>query len=196
MPAKPRIFRSFRFFALYKETKQTKQSSTSSTVSLSQFPETLQALAEFPATRLADDNIVLNMIRQVLINTPDASDAEIAEFVHHKGREIRNPKTSFMACLSAVVVGAMQGHRMALYRQQKQKEQEAEQQRKLEETIQCAGFLVAKLEQHLAGQRISASSQKEAIGFLQFHLQQLPATLQQRIRNTLQRLDEQSPRGS
>ena len=139
------------------------------------------------------------MIQQVLINTPDASDDEIADFVHHKGREIRNPKTSFMACLSAVVVGAMQGHRMALYRQQKQKEQEqreAEQQRKLEETIQCAGFLVAKLEQHLAGQTISASSQKEAIGFLQFHLEKLPATLQQRIRNTLQGLAEQSPRGS
>jgi hypothetical protein len=33
-----------------KENKQAKQSSTSSTVSLSQFPETLQALAEFPAT--------------------------------------------------------------------------------------------------------------------------------------------------
>ena len=114
------------------------------------------------------------MIHQVLINTPDASDAEIAEFVHHKGREIKNPKTSFMACLSAIVVGAMQGHRMALYRQQRQKEQEqreAEQRRKLEETVQCAEFLVAKLEQHLAGQTISASSQKEAIGFLQFHLQ-------------------------
>ena len=135
------------------------------------------------------------MIRQVLINTPDASDAEIAEFVHHKGREIKNPKTSFMACLSAVVVGAMQGHRMALYRQQRQKEQqqrEAEQRRKLEETVQCAEFLVTKLEQHLAGQRISASSQKEAMGFLQFHLSRLPATLQQRIRNTLQGLDEQS----
>jgi hypothetical protein len=124
MPGKPRIFSSFRFFALYKETKQTKQSSTSSTVSLSQFPETFQALAEFPATRLADDAVVSNMIRQVLINTPDASDGEIADFVYHKGREIKNPKTSFTACLSAMVVGAMQGHRMALYRQQKQKEQE------------------------------------------------------------------------
>jgi hypothetical protein len=46
------------------------------------------------------------MIQQVLINTPDVSDDEIADFVYHKGREIRNPKTSFMACLSAVVVGA------------------------------------------------------------------------------------------
>jgi hypothetical protein len=96
------------------------------------------------------------MIRQVLINTPDASDAEIAEFVHHKGREIKTPRASFMACLSAVVVGAMQGHRIALYRQQRQKQQEqreAEQRRKLEETVECAELLVAKLEQHLAGQR-------------------------------------------
>jgi predicted dithiol-disulfide oxidoreductase (DUF899 family) len=33
---------------------------------------------------------------------------------NHKGREIKSPKTSFMVCLSAVVVGAMQGYRMAL----------------------------------------------------------------------------------
>jgi hypothetical protein len=85
------------------------------------------------------------------------------------------------------------------HRQQRQKEQEqreAEQRRKLEETVQCAEFLVTKLEQHLAGQRISASSQKEAIGFLQFHLPELPTTLQQRIRDTLQGFAEQSPRGS
>ena len=181
--------------SIKKENKQTKQSSTSSTVPLSHFPETLQALAEFPATRLADDNIVSNMIYQVLINTPDASDAEIADFIHDKGREIRNPKTSFMACLSAMVVGAMQGHRMALYRQQRQREEqqrEAEQRRKLEETVQCSEFLVAKLEQHLAGQKIGASTQKEAIGFLQFHLPRLPATLQQRIRYAMQGLAEQS----
>jgi hypothetical protein len=118
-------------------------------------------------------------------------------FVHHKGREIKNPKTSLMACLSAVVVGAMQGHRMALYRQQKQKEQEqryADQRRRLAETVQCAEFLVAKLEQHVAGHRISASSQKEAIGFLQFHLSQLPATLQ-RIRYATQGLTEQATKG-
>ena len=29
------------------------------------------------------------MIRQVLINTPDASDAEIADFVHHNGERSR-----------------------------------------------------------------------------------------------------------
>jgi hypothetical protein len=177
-----------------KENKQTKQSSTSATVSLSQFPETLQALAEFPATRLADDDIVSNMIRQVLINTPDASDAEIAYFVHHKGREIKNPKTSFMACLSAVVVGAMQGHRMALYRQQRQKErqrQEAEQRRKLDETVGYSKFWLNKLEQQLGGQTVDPSRLKDAIGFLRFHLPQLPATLQQRIRNTLQAFTEQ-----
>jgi len=74
-----------------KENKQLRQSSTSSRFFLSHFPETLQALADFPGTRLADDGIVSNMIRQVLVNTPDASDSEIAEFVPHKGREIRNP---------------------------------------------------------------------------------------------------------
>lgn len=181
-----------------KGNKQTKQSSSTSTVSLLQFPETLQALAEFPAARLADDNIVSNMICQVLTNTPDATDSEIADFVHHKGREIKNPKTSFMACLSAVVVGAMQGHRMSLYRQQRKREQqqyEAEQHRKLEETVQCAEFWFTKLAQHLAGQGISASTQKEAIGFLQFHLPQLPATLQQRIQCALRGLTEQSTKG-
>ena len=88
------------------------------------------------------------MIRQVLINTPDA---EIADFVHHKGREIKNPKTSFMACLSAAVVGSMQGNWMRLYREQEQKEQqqrEAEQRTKLEETVKRAEFFVARLEQH------------------------------------------------
>jgi hypothetical protein len=50
----------------------------------------------------------------VLINTPDASDAEIADFVHHKGREIKNPKTSLMACPSAVLVGAIQGRSWGL----------------------------------------------------------------------------------
>jgi hypothetical protein len=97
------------------------------------------------------------MIRQVLINTPDASDAEIADFIHHKGREIKNPKTSFMACLSAVVVGAMQGHRMALYRQQRQKEQEqheADLRCEFEKTVQCSEFWLGKLEQHLAGRTV------------------------------------------
>jgi hypothetical protein len=180
-----------------KENKQTKQSSTSPTVSLSQFPETLQALAEFPASRLADDSIVLKMIRQVQINTPDATDSEIADFVYHKGRQIKNPKTSFTACLSVMVVGAMQGHRMALYRQQRQKEQEqreAERRRKFDETVHYSEFWLNKLEQRLAGRAVDPSSLKDAIGFLQFHLQQLPATLQQRIRNTLQGFTEQSPR--
>jgi hypothetical protein len=174
-----------------KENKQTKQSSTSSTVSLSQFPETLQIFAEFPATRLADDRIVWNMIRQVQINTPDASDAEIADFVRHKGGQIKNPKTSFMACLSAMVVGAMQGHRMSLYRQQKQKEQErreAEQRSKLQEIVQYSEFWLATLDRHLAGQAVHPSTLKDAIGLLQFHLPQLPQVLQERIEAALQRV--------
>jgi 5-methylthioribose kinase len=66
-------------------------------------------------------------------------------------REIKNPKTSFMACLSAAVVGSMQGNWMRLYREQEQKEQqqrEAEQRTKLEETVKRAEFFVARLEQH------------------------------------------------
>ena len=110
---------SFPF--LEKENKQ-KQSSTA--ISLELFPDTLQALAEFPAARLADDLIVCDMIRRVLPNTPDASDGEISEFVSHKAREIQKPKTSFMACLSAMVVQALQGHRMVLYRQQRQTERQ------------------------------------------------------------------------
>jgi hypothetical protein len=65
---------------------------------------------------------------------------------------------------------------ISLYRHQRQKEQErceAEQQGKLEEIVQTAEFLVTKLEQHLAGERIRASNKKEAIGFPQFHLQRL-----------------------
>jgi hypothetical protein len=173
-----------------KQNKQTKQSST---VSLSQFPQTLQVLAEFPAGRLADDNIVWNMIRQMLINTPDASDAEIADFIHHKGREIKNPKTSFMACLSAVVVGAMQGHRMALYRQQRQKEQEqheADLRCEFEKTVQCSEFWLGKLEQHLAGRTVDPSTLQNAEAFLRAHIPLLAERLQQRVQCTLQRVAE------
>jgi hypothetical protein len=63
----------------------------------------------FPATRLADDSVVLNMIRQVQANTSGASHTEIVDFMHHKGREIKKPETSFMACLSAMVVSALKG---------------------------------------------------------------------------------------
>lgn len=134
----------------------------------------------------------------MLINTPDASDVEIADFIHHKGERDQKPEDEFHGVL--VSGGGRCSARTpdTLYRQQRQKEQEqreAEQRRKLEETVQCAEFLVTKLEEHLAGQRISASSQKEAIGFLQFQLQQLPATLQQRIRCVLQGLTEQATKG-
>ena len=176
-----------------KENKQTKQSSTSSLVSLTEFPETLRVLWEFPAGRVADDSIVSNMIRQVLINTPDASDQEIADFVRHKGSQIKNPKTSFMACLSAMVVSAMQGHRMTLYRQEKQKERaqrEAEQREEFENIMHCAEFFAAQLEQHFAGEPIDSLTLRNAEVFLRAHIPQLPERLKQQVQHTLQRLAE------
>jgi hypothetical protein len=176
-----------------KENKQTKQSSTSSLVSLTEFPETLRVLSEFPAGRVADDSIVSNMIRQVLINTPNASDQEIADFVRHKGSQIKNPKSSFMACLSSMVVSAMQGHRMTLYRQQKQKERaqrEAEQREEFENIMHCAEFFAAQLEQHFAGEPIDSLTVRNAEVFLRAHIPQLPERLKQHVQHALERLAE------
>jgi hypothetical protein len=174
------------------EEKKQKQSSTTTTVSLELFPETLQSLSEFPAARLVDDRIVSDMIGRVLANTHDASDSEIAEFVRHKGREVRNPRISFMACLSAMVVQAMQGHRMVLYRGQRQSDEqhrEVAQRQEIEKMAECAQFFLAQIEQHLAGKSVDSSSLKTASGYLQFHQASLPQPLQERVGFALQRLN-------
>lgn len=174
------------------EEKKQKQSSSTTTVSLESFSETLQSLSEFPAARLAADRIVLDMIGRVLANTPDVSDSEIAEFVCHKGREIKNPRISFMACLSAMVVQAMQGHRMVLYRRQRQSDEqhrEVVQREEIEKMVECAQFFLAQIEQHLAGNSVDSSSLRTASGYLQFHLPSLPQPLQEQVGFALQRLN-------
>jgi len=141
--------------------------------------------------QFARHSIVSDMIGRVLGNTPDASDSEIAEFVHHKGREVKNPRTSFMACLSAMVVQAMQGHRMALFRQQRQSDEQhrkvAERQ-EIERMVKCAQFFLAQIEHHLAGKSVDSSSLKTASSYLQFHLPSLPQPLQEQVGFALQKL--------